>query len=159
MILCKWIWIFLVFCVSHIKTDLWRKVENHPAWKILDAFECGFSASDRIIGGLNAALGQFPWIVRLGYHTPGESELDWMCGGALITDKHVVTAAHCVQNGEDFTLTRLYTGTALGVVSVRETEYDWRANKRVRTIRTPSPRPSYSPMIPYFRLLRNNGHR
>ncbi|XP_039757569.1 CLIP domain-containing serine protease 2-like isoform X2 [Pararge aegeria] len=110
MILCKWIWIFLVFCVSHIKTDLWRKVENHPAWKILDAFECGFSASDRIIGGLNAALGQFPWIVRLGYHTPGESELDWMCGGALITDKHVVTAAHCVQNGEDFTLTTIRVG-------------------------------------------------
>lgn len=42
-------------------------IENHPAWKEIDLFECGFSASDRIIGGLNAALGQFPWMARLGY--------------------------------------------------------------------------------------------
>ncbi|KPI92347.1 Enteropeptidase, partial [Papilio xuthus] len=40
---------------------------SHPSWKKLESFECGFSAADRIIGGLNAALGQFQWILRLGY--------------------------------------------------------------------------------------------
>lgn len=40
---------------------------NHPAWIKLDKLDCGESAADRIIGGYNAALGQFPWIARLGY--------------------------------------------------------------------------------------------
>lgn len=29
--------------------------------------QCGISFSDRIIGGLNASLGQYPWMARLGY--------------------------------------------------------------------------------------------
>ncbi|XP_045776223.1 CLIP domain-containing serine protease 2-like isoform X3 [Maniola jurtina] len=110
MTLGKRICFLLVFFAPRVKTDLWRKVANHPAWNILDTFECGFSASDRIIGGFNAALGQFPWIVRLGYSLSEEPELEWMCGGALVTDRHVVTAAHCVQPADDFTLTTIRVG-------------------------------------------------
>lgn len=28
---------------------------------------CGLSYADRIVGGTNAALGQYPWMARLGY--------------------------------------------------------------------------------------------
>ncbi|XP_052744044.1 CLIP domain-containing serine protease HP8-like [Bicyclus anynana] len=109
MFFYKGICIFLVIFVYHVKTDLWRKVSSHAAWKTLDASECGYSASDRIIGGRDAALGQFPWIVRLGYNT-GDAELDWMCGGALLTDRHVVTAAHCVQTSDEYNLTTIRAG-------------------------------------------------
>jgi hypothetical protein len=35
--------------------------------KLLPTDECGVSLGERIVGGKNAALGQFPWIARIGY--------------------------------------------------------------------------------------------
>ncbi|CAH1637695.1 unnamed protein product [Spodoptera littoralis] len=75
-----------------------EEISKHPVWAKLDAVDCGDSAADRIIGGLNAGLGDFPWIARLGYLE--DDEIDYMCGGALVTDRHVVTAAHCVQKSD-----------------------------------------------------------
>ncbi|XP_031770069.2 CLIP domain-containing serine protease HP8-like isoform X2 [Galleria mellonella] len=75
------------------------EVSHHPTWDKLDAFDCGDSAADRIIGGVNAALGQFPWIARLGY--THEDDLDWLCGGVLVSDQHVITAAHCLLSADD----------------------------------------------------------
>lgn len=39
---------------------------NHPNWPQTSDV-CGHSYSDRIIGGQNAALGQYPWIAHLGF--------------------------------------------------------------------------------------------
>ncbi|XP_064880505.1 transmembrane protease serine 5 isoform X1 [Oncorhynchus nerka] len=59
----------------------------------LKCFECGTRAKlPRIIGGVEATLGRWPWQVSLYYsnrHT---------CGGTIITSQWVVTAAHCVHN-------------------------------------------------------------
>ena len=45
-----------------------------------------------------ASLGQFPWLANLGYVLSGRPDVQFKCGGALIGDRYVVTAAHCVTN-------------------------------------------------------------
>ena len=39
---------------------------EHANWPHDVGDDCGVSYSDRIIGGTNAALGQYPWIARIG---------------------------------------------------------------------------------------------
>jgi len=72
-------------------------ITKHPNWNLLDQEGCGNSNSDRIIGGMNASLGAYPWIARLGYENNVEKE-SYRCGGALINRFYVITAAHCVVN-------------------------------------------------------------
>lgn len=50
-------------------------------------------ASDRIVGGSEATEGSVPYMaaLRVGFLTK------WLiCGGSIITNRHVLTAAHCI---------------------------------------------------------------
>jgi len=49
----------------------------------------------RIIGGNEATIGSVPWIVALVY-TEGSAATHNFCGGSIINESWVVTAAHCV---------------------------------------------------------------
>lgn len=51
-------------------------------------------ASNRIYGGTEASLGQFPYMVSLRAFRNESSR--HVCGGSLITDRFVLTAAHCI---------------------------------------------------------------
>ncbi|XP_050544574.1 venom protease-like [Daktulosphaira vitifoliae] len=69
--------------------------------KLPSTSSCGRITSSpkfRIIGGHPAELGNWPWIAALGYKTINETNnrIDWLCGGTLISDRYVVTAALCV---------------------------------------------------------------
>ncbi|GFG32018.1 hypothetical protein Cfor_08536, partial [Coptotermes formosanus] len=45
----------------------------------------------RIVGGEPTNMNEFPWMVRLSYFNR------FYCGGMLINDRYVLTAAHCVK--------------------------------------------------------------
>ncbi|XP_065225506.1 trypsin-1-like isoform X2 [Planococcus citri] len=53
---------------------------------------CGIANEDtRIVGGKPSEPNEFPWMVRLSYFNR------FYCGGTLINDRYVLTAAHCVK--------------------------------------------------------------
>ncbi|XP_038221243.1 venom serine protease Bi-VSP-like [Zerene cesonia] len=62
---------------------------------------CGVSNASfsRVVNGIPAKLGDFPWMALLGYRSRGATS--WKCGGSLITSHHVLTAAHCIHNREN----------------------------------------------------------
>jgi secreted trypsin-like serine protease len=63
----------------------------------------GPSGPSRIIGGSTAAITDVPWQVALLNHGAVGPELydAQFCGGSLINARWVVTAAHCVDIGQD----------------------------------------------------------
>lgn len=67
--------------------------------------QCGISFTERIIGGNMASAGKYPWLARLGYKTKIKGRYTFLCGGALINKKFVITAAHCLE--KDIEIVRL----------------------------------------------------
>jgi len=64
--------------------------------------KCGIKGgANRIVGGVEAKVNEFPWIASLILIIDG-SETDSMCGGTLISAEWIVTAAHCLYKDNDF---------------------------------------------------------
>ncbi|XP_047498571.1 CLIP domain-containing serine protease HP8-like [Penaeus chinensis] len=56
--------------------------------------QCGSRGiTDRIVDGVDAPLGAWPWMVVLLGTVNGRRS--WFCGGVLVSDRYVLTAAHC----------------------------------------------------------------
>ncbi|XP_069860175.1 prostasin-like [Dipodomys merriami] len=50
---------------------------------------CGVISQARITGGSSASPGQWPWQVSINYNG------DHVCGGSLVSDQWILSAAHC----------------------------------------------------------------
>lgn len=67
----------------------------------------GSGGPQQVVGGVRAAKGEFPWVVRLSMG----------CGGTLITSRVVLTAAHCVgRTGANTSIT-----ATIGVADLQDT--------------------------------------
>lgn len=63
--------------------------------------------SVRILGGKESLVGEFPHYALLGYRKGEESNASFDCGGTLISNKHVLTAAHCCRKSSGLSFVRL----------------------------------------------------
>ncbi|XP_055341082.1 chymotrypsin-like elastase family member 2A [Paramacrobiotus metropolitanus] len=52
----------------------------------------------KLIGGSEAVAGSWPWQIRLGIRAPNR-QIMWMCGGSILSDIYIITAAHCLEPG------------------------------------------------------------
>ncbi|KAJ8705438.1 hypothetical protein PYW08_012484 [Mythimna loreyi] len=69
---------------------------------------CHHVTNELISGGTDAALYEFPHMAILGYG-PLES-LEFLCGGAVISEKFILTAGHCISSGRDYPVTYVAIG-------------------------------------------------
>ncbi|XP_045448099.1 serine protease persephone [Melitaea cinxia] len=96
-----------------------------------------------IIGGENASIGEFPHMVALGYErTDG---YDFLCGGTLISQTYVITAAHCID-----TLDQVKPSIArMGTIEIGDRQWNKDTDKRIVDIQT---HPDYKRRTKYHDL-------
>ncbi|XP_058799503.1 chymotrypsin-2-like [Phymastichus coffea] len=93
---------------------------KYPIALILLGLLVKINAAPRIIGGKNAPDGKYPYIVSLR-RIPN----DHFCGGSIINNRWILTAAHCVEGRAHKSL-KVVAGTNLihgGKEQVYESEY------------------------------------
>ncbi|CRK86963.1 CLUMA_CG003753, isoform A [Clunio marinus] len=72
-----------------------RSTVPSTASRLPEAPECGVDADNRIYGGEETTIDEYPWLAQLQYNKP-RGRTGFHCGGSLINQKYVVTAAHCI---------------------------------------------------------------
>ncbi|XP_037805294.1 serine protease grass-like [Lucilia sericata] len=81
-----------LICCSESEVQL-----NVNGFNILKNTTCGIYIVDKISNGHVAALFGFPWMVLLKYDDEFNT---FKCGGSLISDRYVLTAAHCIARSD-----------------------------------------------------------
>ncbi|XP_055608182.1 polyserase-2-like isoform X2 [Uranotaenia lowii] len=105
-------------------------------------YRCGIQkrfGEQLIHHGWSAELGQWPWHVALYQEESGN--FSYKCGGTLIDQRHILTAAHCVvqKNGLPF------EGDKLMVELGKHDLYDYPDQVQVRNVSEVHVHPEYSP--------------
>merc|ERR1712165_690158 len=79
--------------------DSRQSKSSHKASNVDLQATCGIEgppSKDRIVGGFEAQENQWPWRVALFIDNA------WFCGGSIISENYVMTAAHCADGASYF---------------------------------------------------------
>ena len=90
--------VMLTYCYLLLSSVLINTVcANEPEEK--------HSINPKIIGGINSTTQKWPWVVAL-INSSQTDEKGFFCGGTLIAERWVLTAAHCLEklNSSDLTV-------------------------------------------------------
>ncbi|KAJ9596107.1 hypothetical protein L9F63_012691, partial [Diploptera punctata] len=134
------------------ENDVPIDASNHPNVRLLPLNICGqYNSDNKVWNGEKTKLFEYPWMVLLAYNRDGWNRQSYRCGGTIINEKYVLTAAHCVKD----------LPSVLSLAGVRIGEYDLQtdpdcmenengdsecANSPIDyRIETTVPHPSYSP--------------
>lgn len=78
---------------------------------------------NRIVNGTRSGPGMFPWQVYLRIST---NQGEMLCGGSILNENWVLTAAHCISSEQD----GHYTATAIEVVAGALDRFNQEASKQ-----------------------------
>lgn len=83
-------------------TESWKepkmKTSATTGDKLPDKSICGIQNEEtRIIGGETTEIGEFPWMALLRYKKLDGTDAGYQCGGTVITNRYILTAAHCLK--------------------------------------------------------------
>ncbi|XP_055850336.1 uncharacterized protein LOC129914911 [Episyrphus balteatus] len=85
-------------------------VETRLGTNLPEPGECGSVISNRIYGGKVTKFDEYPWMAMIEYYIDGISN-EHHCGGSLINNRYVLTAAHCISSiPETWQLSRVRLG-------------------------------------------------
>jgi len=82
---------------------------------------CGrVNSNTRIVGGVSTEVNEYPWMVALAGSSSSSSAF---CGGSIIHEQYVLTAAHCVaiMDGSEVVVVGEHQWSSSGESTVRET--------------------------------------
>lgn len=66
--------------------------------------KCRIVAVPLIIGGVKADAREFPHMAVIGFGFDDDKidSLAWLCGGSVISENYILTAAHCISHREKY---------------------------------------------------------